>query len=181
MFGYIRVYEPYLYKKDEVLYNSMYCGVCKAIAKTCGQKARLSLNYDITFLSLIIHNILGQDVEIKKRRCVTHWIKRRPIVENNNVLNLMADINVLLAYYKVQDDIIDFKKGKFKRRLLKKGYKKAFKRNSEIALKISQMYDDLRQLELSNCNSIDIVCEPFAMMMQDISILIHLVYQLIRL
>jgi hypothetical protein len=31
VFGYIRPDEPYLYKKDEVLYNAVYCGLCKSI------------------------------------------------------------------------------------------------------------------------------------------------------
>lgn len=169
MFGYIRTDEPYLYKKDETLYNSVYCGVCKAIGKSCGQKARLSLNYDITFLAIIIHNILGEDITIKKQRCIAHWIKSRPIAQNNKQLNLMADINVLLAYYKCQDDVIDNNKGKFKRAILKKGYKKAIKRNLEIANLIDQMYKDLRKLEETNCSSIDMVCEPFSVMMQNIS------------
>ena len=173
MFGYIRTDEPYLYKKDETLYNSMYCGVCKAIGKSCGQKARLSLNYDITFLSIIIHNLLGEDIAIKNQRCVAHWIKPRPIAQNSNLLNLMADINVLLAYYKCNDDVIDNNKGKIKREILKTGYKKAIKRNLEIANLIDKMYKDLRELEKKNCTSIDMVCEPFSIMMQKISNIIN--------
>ena len=53
--------------------------------------------------------------------------------------------------------------------ILKKGYKKAIKRNLEIANLIDQMYKDLRKLEETNCSSIDMVCEPFSIMMQNIS------------
>jgi len=172
MYGYINVNEPYLYKKDEVLYNSMYCGICKGIGKYCGQRARLSLNYDITFFSLLVHNILGQDITIKKQRCITHWIKARPTAQNNELINQIADINVILAYNKTYDDIIDSKKGKFKRSILKKGYKKAYKRNKQIAELVSNMYSDLRKLEENKCDSVDIVCEPFAKMMEDLSNLV---------
>ena len=41
MFGYIRTDTPYLYIKDDTLYKAMYCGLCKGIAQSCGQKARM--------------------------------------------------------------------------------------------------------------------------------------------
>ena len=169
MFGYVKTYEPYLYKKDEVLYNSLYCGVCKSIGKTCGQKARLCLTYDIAFFSAIAHNILNQDVKIEKKRCITHWFKKRPIAQRDGLTDKLADINVLLAYYKVQDDLIDEKKGKFKNLLLKKGFKKAHKRSREISDIIDRQYKLLRIEEKNDCKSLDIICDPFAKMMQDIS------------
>ena len=169
MFGYVRTDEPYLYKKDEVLFNSIYCGLCKSIGKNCGQKARLCLSYDVAFFSAIAHNILGVDVTIEKKRCITHWFKRRPIIKNDTLNEKLADINVLLAYYKVQDDIIDQGKGKIKKLILKKGFIKAFKRNSKIAQIISSRYEQLRVEEKQNCDSLDRICEPFACMMQEIS------------
>ena len=42
-----------LYMKDETLYKALYCGVCKSIGKTCGEIARVTLTYDIAFLSAI--------------------------------------------------------------------------------------------------------------------------------
>jgi len=169
MFGYVRTDEPYLYKKDEVLFNSLYCGICKSIGKVCGQKARLCLTYDIAFFSAIAHNILGEDITIKKQRCITHWFKRRPIAQRDKLTDLLADINVLLAYYKVQDDIVDQGKGKGKKLLLKKGFKKAEKRNKEISNIIKEQYELLREEEKSNCSSIDRICEPFAVMMERLS------------
>ena len=44
MFGYVRPDTPYLYVKDQTLYEALYCGVCKGIGKTCGQMARLGLS-----------------------------------------------------------------------------------------------------------------------------------------
>ena len=67
MFGYIKTDEPYLYKKDEVLYKSMYCGLCKSIGNLCGQVARFGLTYDVAFLAVILHNIADKDVKIVKK------------------------------------------------------------------------------------------------------------------
>ena len=72
MFGYVKTDTPYVYMKDNILYKAMYCGLCKGIGKKCGQKGRLCLSYDLTFLSLFAHNVLGQDVKVNKERCVIH-------------------------------------------------------------------------------------------------------------
>ena len=77
MFGYIRPDDPFLYKKDDVLYNAMYCGLCKAIGKLCGQTARFGLTFDITFLSVLLHNLCDKDVKIEKKHCIAHMIKKK--------------------------------------------------------------------------------------------------------
>ena len=43
MFGYVKPDAPYLYIKDDTLYKSLYCSVCKAIGKIAdkGQDFRL--------------------------------------------------------------------------------------------------------------------------------------------
>ena len=43
MFGYINPDSPYLFKKDEVLYNALYCGMCKSIGKSCGNCSKTAL------------------------------------------------------------------------------------------------------------------------------------------
>ena len=77
MFGYVRADTPYLYIKDDELYRAMYCGVCKGIGQVCGQCARMGLSYDVTFLSVILHNIAGIDVKIEKSHCLTHCIRSK--------------------------------------------------------------------------------------------------------
>ena len=81
MFGYVRTDTPYLYIKDETLYRAMYCGVCKGIAQVCGHTARMGLSYDVTFLSVILHNLRGEDVKIEKQHCFTHCIRSRQMAE----------------------------------------------------------------------------------------------------
>lgn len=170
MFGYVKPNEPYLYKKDDVLYNALYCSTCKCLGKNCGQRARLTLTYDITFLSLIIHNIKGIDVDIKKSHCVTHIFRKRPMAKIDEIGLFCADVNVILSYNKILDDITDVNKGKIKRLFLKKAYKKACKRNSKIDEIVKEEYDALRRLENENCASLDVICDPFANMLKRISI-----------
>ncbi len=169
MFGYLSPDKPYLYMKDDTLYKALYCGICKSIGKVCGQRARFTLTYDIAFLSALAHNILGKDVEIKKSRCVAHAIRRRPIAKPDDVSKMLGAVNVILAYYKLKDDVLDESKGNLKSIIFKKGYKKAKKKYPKIDLIVKDCYSNLLKLEKENSESIDIVADCFAVMLKDIS------------
>ncbi len=169
MFGYITPDDPHLYKKDDVLYKSLYCGICKSIGGTCGQMARLSLTYDIAFLSAFAHNLTGLDVEIKKSRCIAHPIRKRPIAKRDKLSDELADVNLILSRYKLCDDKIDSKKGGFKSILVSKGYKKAKRRLPAVDGIVKEGYNRLRALENSDNGLIDAVSEVFGNMLADIS------------
>ncbi len=169
MFGYITPDDPHLYKKDDVLYKSLYCGICKSIGGTCGQMARLSLTYDIAFLSAFSHNLKGQDVEIKKSRCIAHPIRKRPIAKRDDLSDELAYVNLILCKYKLCDDKIDSGKGGFKSALVSKGYKKAKKNLPEIDAIVKEGYEKLRTLETNDNGLIDAVSEVFGNMLADIS------------
>lgn len=165
MFGYLRPDLPNLYMKDDTLYKSLYCGVCKSIGATCGQMARMTLTYDAAFLSAVVHNAVGTDVTVKRKRCVAHWIKPRPIAGRDELTDKIAAFNLILAYYKLTDDIIDSKKGKIKRAFISKGYKKAKKLCPEIDKAVQIGYNKLREVELKRDGVIDRAADPFAEML----------------
>ncbi len=169
MFGYLKPDKPYLYLKDDTLYNALYCGVCKSIKNTCGNTCRFTLTYDVAFLSALVHNICGVDVDIKRKNCVAHPIKKRPIAMPDGISKKLANVNVLLAYYKLRDDVVDENKGNFKSLLFKKGYKKAKKALPNIDGVINNGYQNLLKLEKQNSSSIDMVSDCFATMMAEIS------------
>lgn len=170
MFGYVKTDTPNMYVKDTVLYKAMYCGLCKGIGKTCGIKGRFVLNYDLTFLSVLVHNVLGEDVKIEKEHCILHTIRKRPIAQFDLVTGRIAALNVILAYYKVCDDVIDSKKGKITKSILSSSYKKALKIEPKLDEIVCKRYDELRKLESEGCSSIDIVSDCFANMIKDIMI-----------
>lgn len=173
MFGYVKTDFPNLYVKDTVLYKAMYCGLCKGIGKVSGLRGRFALNYDLTFLSTLLHNILDVDVKIEKQHCVLHTITKRPIANVDELTLKIAALNVILAYYKLSDDVIDSKKGKLKRAFFKKAYKKAKSFQPELDAIVKEQYSQLRKLENKNIDSIDIIADPFGNMM--VEIVCHLV------
>ena len=71
MFGYVRYDLPNLCIKDFMLYKALYCGLCKSIGAACGQRARLSLTYDVTFLSALLHNMTGTDIRVNSRTALS--------------------------------------------------------------------------------------------------------------
>lgn len=168
MFGYVKTDFPNMYVKDVVLYKAMYCGLCKGIGKTCGQKARLLLNYDLTFLSVFAHNILDTDVKIEKQRCIIHHIKKRPVAIPDKITERIACLNVILAHHKLNDDVLDSGKGRFKRAIFNASYKRAKKLEPKFDEIVKARYSELINYEKTNGESIDISADFFGRMMQEI-------------
>lgn len=169
MFGYIQPDAPYLFKKDEKLYQALYCGLCKSIGKGCGQCARSALTFDMAFMSALVHNIRHEDVNIKRAHCVLHLIKKRPIAAVDEITVMLGCINTALAYFKLCDDKADGdKKGVF-RHLYKKGFKRAAKKHGEAVEIIRKYTSQLSELEKRNCDIIEMAAEPTAKMMEELS------------
>lgn len=169
MFGYLKPDTPYLYIKDDTLYKAVYCGVCKSIGKKCGQRARLALTYDVAFFSTVTHCLAGEDVTIKSERCVSHWIKKRPVAQYDRLGDFAAYLNSVLAYYKLADDVFDERKGKLRLVLLSKAKKRADKADPRLSEIVSSRYKKLFALEKANCDSLDMVGEEFAKMLEELS------------
>ena len=169
MFGYLKPDKPYLYLKDETLYNALYCGICKSIKQTSGNASRFALSYDVAFLSALTHNVCGVDVDIKRKRCVAHPIKSRPIASVDEISKKLASLNIILAHYKLRDDVLDEHKGSFKSAFISKGYKRAKKLQPEMDKIVCDGYKNLLSLEQKGEKSVDIVSDSFATMMAKIS------------
>ncbi|MBQ8283602.1 MAG: hypothetical protein IJX75_00770 [Clostridia bacterium] len=169
MFGYVRADTPYLYIKDDTLYRAMYCGVCKGIAEVCGHSARMGLSYDITFLSVLLHNIAGQDVVIEKQHCLTHCIRSRQMAEVDELTRKLGALNTILVYYKYTDDIADGDKGRGKRLWFQKGFARARRKYPEIERIVRNNMSAQEQAEKAKTDSIDRAADATANMMAEFS------------
>lgn len=54
MFGYVRPVLDRLDKEQRETYQSAYCGLCHALGERHGWLARLTLQYDFTFLAIVL-------------------------------------------------------------------------------------------------------------------------------
>ena len=172
MFGYVRADTPYLYIKDDTLYRAMYCGVCKGIAEVCGHTARMALSYDITFLSVILHNIKGEDVKIEKQHCLTHCIRSRQMAEVDELTRQLGALNTFLAYYKYTDDIEDGDGGRLKRLFFKKGFKRAKRKYPEIEKIVRENLAEQAKIEKAKTESVDRAADATANILAEFSDLV---------
>ena len=169
MFGYVRTDTPYLYIKDETLYRAMYCGVCKGIAQVCGHTARMGLSYDVTFLSVILHNLRGEDVKIEKQHCFTHCIRSRQMAEVDELTRQLGALNTALVYYKYTDDIMDGDRGRGKRLWFKKGFKRVKQKYPEIERIVRENLAEQEKTEKTKTDSLDRAADATANMLAEFS------------
>lgn len=103
MFGYILCNKETLEEQEKERYQSMYCGLCKALGNKYGLLERMSLSYDMTFLALFLTALYDPEEENNSFTCGLH-----PMHKKNGVSNLYidyaADMTVAVAYYKCLDD-----------------------------------------------------------------------------
>lgn len=169
MFGYIRPDTPYLYIKDQTLYRAMYCGVCKGISASCGQMARMGLTYDVTFFSVLLHNIAGQDVKIEKSHCLTHCIRSRLMAEPDELSRQLGALNTMLIYYKLTDDIEDGDKGRGKRLWFVRGHARAAEKYPRLEQIVRENLARQSEAEKAKTDSPDRAADATATMMAELS------------
>lgn len=169
MFGYINIDKMELKVKEYYRYRAYYCGLCKALKKHYGEVSRLTLNYDMTFLVLLLTALYEPDTEESQQRCMLHPTKKMTIL-SNDIMAYAASVNVLLAYYKMLDDWQDDKSivGLAGMGGLGLQYKKAKKAYPQLDQVISKELSCLSELEKGKSEDIDAVSNTFARIMSEI-------------
>lgn len=109
MFGYVTINKPELKIKDFETYRSFYCGICHALQKRHGLSARITLNYDLTFLAILLTGLYETESTVKPHRCLLHPLQPCRLMVNP-LVDYAADMNVLLAYHQSMDHWKDEKK-----------------------------------------------------------------------
>lgn len=170
MLGYIKPDKPELKIKEFEIYSGYYCGICKSIAKRYGQFPRLSLNYDSVFLAILIAGINSEKEHFKTERCIVHPAKKRTILYDSPEADYAADILLLLAYYKLRDDIHDERsmKAALAAALMKGTFKTLLETVPDQCESVRDQLTELTRLENENCPSIDRSAEPFAKLMEEV-------------
>lgn len=106
MFGYIYVNEQELKVREYAAYRSFYCGLCRNLHQRYGRMAQMMLNYDLTFLALLLTGVYEPETLQETHRCAVHPMKKHTMVMNDAV-SYAADMCVLLSYQKLRDDWTD--------------------------------------------------------------------------
>ncbi len=109
MFGYVVINKPELKLREFTEYQGYYCGLCHMLRKKYGITAGLTLTYDMTFLVMLLGSLYEPKLEMKKRHCPIHPVKKKPMI-CSEISEYAADMNVLLSRDHLRDDWEDERK-----------------------------------------------------------------------
>lgn len=165
MFGYVTPYKMELKIKDYEMFKAYYCGLCISIKNNFSNLCRMTLNYDMTFLGILLDSLEYSKHKYVVTKCIAHPMKKRPKVIDNRALDYAAFCNVSLVYYKLLDDYNDDNSlsKKFISMYIKKFINKSKEDLSPILVNIEENIKKLSFLEKSEeIISIDELSDPFA-------------------
>ncbi len=103
MFGYITANADAMNEQQRSRYRAWYCGLCRALSLSHGSLSRFTLNYDMTFLVMLLSSVYGCAEENGSERCAVHPVKRHDYLVSDCSM-YAADINVLLVYHNLMDN-----------------------------------------------------------------------------
>ena len=168
MFGYVLPARDKLSEEELQRFQSVYCGLCFALGERCGFVSRFLLNYDFTFLAILLSPEEGG--ECAQCRCAAHPFRKRCVAKRNEALDHAADLSIVLAWWQLCDHVEDKRflsglKYRAAKLLLKRSYRKAKSHAPDFDRRVEQHLKELAAVESSCCKSIDAAAEPFAALM----------------
>lgn len=170
MFGYVRPCRPELKCKDFDLYKATYCGLCRAMRRRYGLLAPMFLNYDFTFLTLLLWQA-EEGASLCRGRCHANPLIKKTMCQDDPALDYAADESVILAYWKLRDSAADDGPvGGLPARvlalLLGGAYRKAAKCRPQFDTAARAHLSALSAMEREGCPSIDRTADAFAQILR---------------
>lgn len=103
MFGYLAADPQRLTEEQLKRYRACYCGLCRCLKERYGQLYRLTLNYDMAFLALLLSSLYEPEERGGEDVCLIHPGKPREwfITE---ATGYAADMGVALSWLKLRDN-----------------------------------------------------------------------------
>lgn len=169
MFGYIIVNKQEMKFREFDLYRAYYCGFCQELKKYYGKTGQMTLSYDLTFLILLLTSLYEAQTEESACKCIAHPFEKHP-TRVNEFSKYAADMNLLLSYYKCEDDWLDEKKltKKAMSSMLKGKVDKVREQYPGKAELIRQRLEQIHECEKADSENIDEVSGYFGDVMAEI-------------
>jgi len=165
MYGYVRPLKAELKVREYEAYRAMYCGLCRALGRRYGLKARFLVNYDLIFLCCLLEGS-RETWQQRKCFCPAHPFCCRNCTDGET-LTFAADLTVLLGWQKLRDAAQD-ERG-VKRILAAAGtwlyrgaYRRAAAQQPQTAQRIEASLTRLAKLEQAQSDSLDETADAFA-------------------
>lgn len=169
MYGYVRPLKGELKVSEYEAFHRVYCALCRQLFRSGGFAARFVVNYDFTFLAMLLSR--ADTIECETMRCPARLWGRRLCVRADESLSQAADESLILAWWKLSDAIAD---ASFLRSLpfraaraaLRPAYRKAAAALPDFAELVRDSIGALTELERGKCSSLDAAADKFAVILQ---------------
>lgn len=162
-----------LTEADRETFRGAYCGLCHTLGRRYGLAGRMILNYDLTFLAMVLSRGTGETCD---RRCAVHPFRKRRCAAGDPAFDTAADMSVILTWWQLRDGVADHGfwggwKYRFLSLLLHRAYQKAKARQPELDKRIQTNLDKLSALEREKCAIPDEAADTFALLLRDMAAL----------
>lgn len=169
MFGYVNINKPELRVRENEVYQGYYCGLCQTLKKKYGRLSQLTLNYDMTFLVILLSALYECEERRKRIRCAPHPMTPRDMIVTD-YSEYGADMTIVLSYFHLLDDWKDEHKilegGGAK--LLAGHYRKLKEQYPRQCHAVERAIADLEKEEKANSEAIDRTASYTGMMLREI-------------
>ena len=169
MFGYVTIYEPELKVKDLKKYKAYYCGLCRMLKEKYGFMGQMTLTYDMTFAVILLSSLYENAAEAERHRCKVHPIKKQMMLRNE-ITDYAAAMNVLLAYYHMEDDWQDDRKvtSLMTKSMIHGKVRRIIEEYPRQSRAIRSALEELSSCEKEECTDIDRTAGCFGRLMEEL-------------
>ena len=172
MFGYVLPSRARLTEEGKTVFQTTYCGLCRTMREKYGFFASLTLNYDFTFLALLLSG--AGKTETCRRRCIAHPCHGCDAAVTSPALERSAAYGVILAYWQTRDKIADGRgfsriKARVAARCLAGAYRRAARDEADFDRMTREQLARLADAERRKTPSLDEPADAFASLLAAVS------------
>lgn len=169
MFGYVIINKPEMKVKEFETYRSYYCGLCRSLRDHYGLKGQVTLSFDMTFLILLLTGLYEPDTKQDQTTCIAHPFEKHP-TSMNEITDYVADMNIMLSYYKAMDDWKDERKitSRTFAAFLRKEQSQIERKYPRKARKVSSYLEKIHLCEADHEENIDLISGYFGEIMAEL-------------
>lgn len=169
MFGSLTARSDLLGDEPVARYKACYCGLCRSLRSRHGQAAGLALNYDLTFLVLLLCSLYEPEERRGSGACIAHPFSERAWF-STEITDYAADMNVALGYLKCMDDWNDDGSlaGAAEGAILKRSYREISSKYPRQCAAMERSIAELGEIEKANIEAPDAAAAAFGALMGEI-------------
>ena len=107
MTGYVKISKADLKVKELEIYRGIYCSLCNALGRNYSVFARLLLSYDFAFAAMLKIALSPSSCTFNQKRCPLNPAHKCYFCESREEINFCSHAIIIIAYYKIIDNLKD--------------------------------------------------------------------------